>query len=241
MSNMVRKGGWITLGDSSIAELFCRSGVDFVVIDLEHSFTSIESAGEMIRVCDLLNVVSFARIPLHDKSNITRLLDAGCSGIISPMINTVQDAQILVDLCLYPPRGSRGVGLARAQRYGDAFDEYLHQRSKKTEIVVQIEHIDAVNNFEDISLVLGISGCFIGPYDLSCSLGEPGNFESSQFKEALEHVVHTAKKRGLTLGIHAVEPDINLVQQYTKDGFDFIACSTDFKLLHIGMRRLINE
>ena len=133
------------------------------------------------------------------------------------------------------------MGLARAQRYGDAFDEYLHQRSKETKIIAQIEHIVAVNNFEEISLVSGISGCFIGPYDLSCSLGEPGNFDSNQFKEALEHVIHTAKQRGLTLGIHAVEPDVKLIQHYIREGFDFIACSTDFKLLHIGMRRLLDE
>ena len=170
-------GSWITVGNNAIAEILANVGFDWLVVDLEHTTISLEQAGELIRTIELSGVTSLVRLTSNDENQIKRVMDAGAQGIIVPMVKNTKDATSAVAATRYPPQGNRGVGLARAQKYGASFKEYLDWQSDVNSgpvVVVQIEHIDAVNNLKQILNVDGVDAFIIGPYDLSCSMGIPG-------------------------------------------------------------------
>ena len=167
----VTVGSWLQLADLSLTEMMATAGFDWLTIDLEHTTTSLPQMGEMIRVGDLCGVPMMVRLSGHDPVQIKRALDAGARGVIAPMVNTPDEAARIVDAVYYPPRGSRGVGLSRAQTYGTGFDEYRAGPAQDMVVIAQIEHVDGVRNLEPILNVEGIDGFFVGPYDLSGSVG----------------------------------------------------------------------
>jgi 2-dehydro-3-deoxyglucarate aldolase len=140
----------------------------------------------------------------------------------------------------YPPLGFRGVGLARAQGYGANFDEYIKKANSDGLLIVQIEHIDAVKNIEEILSVEGIDGTFIGPYDLSMSLGVPGQLSHPSVLEAQDKVLKATLSHGLIAGIHLVHPDTaaNESKQTIAMGYRFIALGTDILFLGDSARAL---
>ena len=172
-------GSWITLAHPAIAEIMCKSGFDWLTVDLEHSVITIREAEELIRIIHLSNVSPFVRLTNNDENQIKRVMDAGAHGIIVPMVKTKSDAEKAIKYVKYPPLGIRGVGLARAQGYGSEFKEYNKWLKNEVKIIVQIEHVDSINNLNDIISLKHINGIFIGPYDLSASLGIPGDFENN--------------------------------------------------------------
>ena len=203
-------GSWITIGSSTIAEILSNAGYDWLVVDLEHTTISLDQAGELIRTISLSGVPSLVRLTNNDANQIKRVMDAGAEGIIVPMVNNEGDAIKAVAATRYPPLGVRGVGLARAQRYGAAFKEYLSWQEDKGSgpvVVVQIEHIDAVENLEKILNVDGVDAFIIGPYDLSCSMGIPGEFNNPKFKEIMNVIIKVGNKLNAISGLHVVEPD----------------------------------
>ena len=139
-SNHLTIGSWITLGHTAIAEIFAKAGYDWLVVDLEHSTISIEQAGELIRVIDLSGVAPLVRLTSNEPNQIKRVMDAGAHGIVVPMVNSPDDAVRAVEATRYAPKGVRGVGLARAQKYGAAFQEYLGWQKDGPVVIVQIEH-----------------------------------------------------------------------------------------------------
>jgi len=159
------------------------------------------------------------------------VLDAGAYGVIVPMVNSAKDAEKAVKAVKYPPVGSRGVGLARAQGYGFDFDEYAATINEESVVIVQMEHIDAVNNLDSIVSVEGIDGCIIGPYDLSGSLGVPGDFAHPQVLGALKTVEEICKKKKIALGMHIIQPDYKLVLEQISKGYTFLAFSLDILFL----------
>jgi 2-keto-3-deoxy-L-rhamnonate aldolase RhmA len=229
-------GSWLTLGNTGIAEIMANAGYDWLVVDLEHSVISIETAGDLIRVIDLCGVAPLVRLTSNDPDQIKRVMDAGAHGIVVPMVNSPEDAVRAVSSVHYAPSGTRGVGLARAQKYGVGFKEYLDWQKDSAVVIVQIEHRDALENLESIFSVPGVDGFIIGPYDLSCSMGIPGEFEKPEFKDALNTILETGKRSGLPAGIHIVEPDLEYLARAVADGYRFIAYSVDIRLLDVGAR-----
>ncbi len=229
-------GSWLTMPSLAISELMAKVGFDWLTIDLEHSSLSIEQAGEMIRIIDLAGVSPLVRLTSNDGNQIKRVMDSGAHGIIVPMVNTKGDAEQAVSSVYYPPKGIRGVGLARAQDYGIGFHEYRDWLEENAIIIVQIEHIDAVNNLKDILSVDGVDGYIIGPYDLSASLGVSGEFDHSSMIEAMNEIYRVATTLGKYGGIHIVEPDTDLLKQSVLEGFTFIAYSVDFRMLDVSAR-----
>ena len=229
-------GSWLTMPSLAISELMAKVGFDWLTIDLEHSSLSIEQAGEMIRIIDLAGVSPLVRLTSNDGNQIKRVMDSGAHGIIVPMVKTKGDAEQAVSSVYYPPKGIRGVGLARAQDYGIGFHEYRDWLEENAIIIVQIEHIDAVNNLEDILSVDGVDGYIIGPYDLSASLGVSGEFDHSSMIEAMNEIYRVATSLGKYGGIHIVEPDTNLLKQSVLEGFTFLAYSVDFRMLDVSAR-----
>ena len=236
-SRKLTLGSWITLGHPAIAEILAKAGFDWLVVDLEHSVISIDVAGELIRVIDLCGVAPLVRLTSNDPNQIKRVMDAGAHGIIVPMVNSAAEAARAVAATRYPPRGSRGVGLSQAQGYGVKFQEYLKWQSEGPVVIVQIEHKDAMNALEDILNIPGVDGFILGPYDLSCSLGIPGEFERPEYVSAVARILETGKRLRRPAGLHIVEPDPQLLEQAIQDGYTFIAYSVDFRMLDASARQ----
>jgi 2-keto-3-deoxy-L-rhamnonate aldolase RhmA len=229
-------GSWITLAHPTIAEIMANSGFDWLAVDLEHSVITIREAEELIRVIELAGVVPLVRLTSNNPDQIKRVMDAGSHGVIVPMVNSTEDAERAVQAVKYPVRGKRGIGLARAQGYGVKFKEYLEWQEKYSIVIVQIEHIDAVNNLESILSVDGVDGYIIGPYDLSGSMGIPGQFDHPKLLEAMERIKTVALKLNVTGGIHVVEPDALQLQQKINEGQKFIAYSVDIRMIDRACR-----
>ncbi|MEA3510349.1 MAG: aldolase/citrate lyase family protein [Actinomycetota bacterium] len=220
-------GSWLQLADPSLTEMMARAGFDWLTIDLEHTSTTMSQAADLIRIGDLAGVPMFARLAGHDPSQIKRILDAGASGIIAPMVNTPDQAKAIVDAAFYPPQGSRGVGLARAQSYGTGFETYRDQQANDIVVMVQIEHVDGVRNLESILSVEGVSGFFVGPYDLSGSLGRPGDFDHPAVTAALAEIERFVTPDGPVAGIHVVEPNVERLQEAIDRGYRFVSFASD--------------
>ncbi len=238
-------GSWITLGHPALGEIMAKAGFEWLAIDLEHSTISIREMADLIRTVDLCGASPLVRLYGNDSVLIKRALDAGAHGIIVPMINSAAEARLAVESCYYPPRGKRGVGLSRAQAYGPGFDSYRTWLDKELVVIAQIEHIDAVRSLEEILSVEGIDGFIVGPYDLSASLGVPGQFDHPQFLAAMEQIRTVSARSSVAKGIHIVEPDPAQLSQRVKEGFGFIAYGVDFRFLdhscRLGLAQLKKE
>lgn len=233
-------GAWQTLNHPSITEIFTSAGYDFLVVDMEHSSMTVRDAEDLIRAATLSQVPALVRLTSNDRDLAKRVMDSGATGIIVPMVNSREDAKRAVRSVYYPPKGDRGVGLARAQGFGTKFQSYWDWSGSETVVIVQIEHVDAVRNINEILGTEGVDGYILGPYDLSASLGMPGKFDSSPFKESVACVRAAAAKYKKTGGIHIVEPDLKLLKDSVADGFRFLAYSLDIRLIsqaaHAGIK-----
>jgi 2-keto-3-deoxy-L-rhamnonate aldolase RhmA len=232
-------GSWISISSPIVAEVMAQSGFDWLVIDIEHSVISISQVQNLIQIIELSGVTPLVRISENNSTLIKRCMDAGSHGIIVPMVNSKDDAIKAVNSIKYPPIGKRGVGLARAQKYGFGFEEYKKWVEKESIVIVQIEHIDAVNNFESIMAVDGVDGFIIGPYDLSASIGKPGDFECSEVKEALHQVEYLSKKLNIASGFHVINPSLDIIKSKINEGYTFIAISIDTIFLGNSCRDII--
>lgn len=240
-SNEVTIGSWITLAHPGIAEIMARAGFDWLTVDLEHSVITVKEAEELIRVVRLCNVPALVRLTSNDANQVKRVMDAGATGVIVPMVNTRADAERAVASLYYPPRGERGTGLARAQGYGSAFADYRAWLEREAVVIVMVEHITAVENLEAILAVDGIDGYIIGPYDLSASLGRPGDFDNPELADAIQRIRTVARKLKKAGGMHVVEPTAEKVRSYISDGFTFLAYSIDMRMLDVAARAGIAE
>lgn len=229
-------GSWVTLGHPGIAEILANAGYDWIVVDMEHSVIAIDTAGDMIRVIDLCGVAPLVRLTSNHPDQIKRLMDAGAHGIVVPMVNCADDAARAVAAVRYAPEGSRGVGLARAQGYGVGFKDYFEWQKHSSVVIVQIEHRSALDNLDAILTVPGVDGFIIGPYDLSCSMGIPGQFDHPDFIAALNRILEAGHRLGVPAGLHIVEPDTERLAQSIKQGYRFIAYSVDIRLIDVGAR-----
>lgn len=229
-------GSWLTIGHSGVAEIMAKAGFDWLALDMEHSVISISEAGSMIRVIDLCGLTPLVRLTSNDTNQIKRVMDSGAHGIIVPNVNSAEEAKAAVDAVYYPPRGHRGIGLARAQNYGHKPHLYREWLAENAVVIVQIEHIDAVDNMESILRVDGVDGYFVGPYDMTGSMGIIGEFEHPDFIKALERVQKIGEKVGKPGGIHVIEPNPDQLRERVEAGHRFLAYSVDFRMLDAACR-----
>jgi 2-dehydro-3-deoxyglucarate aldolase len=230
-NNQLTIGSWVTLGHQSIVEIMSSAGFDWLTLDLEHSVIELGQAQNLIAHIKNNGSAALVRVSKNEEVIIKRIMDAGADGIIVPMINSAEDAKQAVNFVKYPPVGKRGVGLARAQKYGTGFDDYKKWLNDESVVIAQIEHIDAVNNIETILDVKGIDGIMIGPYDLSGSMGFPGEYDREDVKAAIEKVEKACKEKKKPLGFHVIQPDHQLVKDKVAKGYTFLAFSLDFYFL----------
>ncbi len=230
-------GSWIQLGHPAVAEIMASAGFDWLAIDLEHSTITLHEAEDLIRVIDLKGVVPLVRLASNNAEQIKRIMDAGAHGVIVPMVKSQGEALAAVRAVKYPPQGERSIGLARAQGYGVDFARYFEWQRDQSLVVVQIEHIDAVNNLESILTVPGVDAYIVGPYDLSGSMGLPGEFQAPQFLEAMAQIRSVSEKLRVPGGLHIVEPDPQALKQCIDEGNRFIAYGVDTRMLDTACRK----
>lgn len=239
----VSLGGWLTIAHESVAEIIAAAGLDWVIVDMEHTAIDVSEALRLLMAIEGRGTVGLVRLAALDPARAKAALDSGAAGIVVPMIMTAQDAEAAVRSAKYPPRGTRGAGLARTHDYGPSFDEYFRRANDETLVVAQVEHIDAVERIDEIVAVSGLDGTFIGPYDLSASMGLAGQLGHPDVLSAVDRVVHATVGAGLAPGIHLVHPERipDELGGAIARGFRFIALGTDALLLGHGARRLASE
>jgi len=224
-------GSWLTIPHQSVVEILGSAGFEWLTIDIEHAAINIESVMNLIGHIQGNGMQALVRVSKNEEVVIKRVLDAGADGVIIPMIKNKEDAIQAVNFVKYPPLGKRGVGLNRAQRYGTSFDTYKDWVENEVVIIAQIEHIDAVHNLEDIFSVPGIDGIIVGPYDLSASMGYPGEYDREDVKDALDKIDQISKKLDKPLGFHIIDSNYSKTLEKIKKGYSFVAFSLDFFFL----------
>lgn len=234
-------GSWITIGDQIVAEIMANTGFDWLTIDMEHSAITLDIAQYLIQIIELSKCVPLVRVGENNPLIIKRVMDAGAHGVIVPMVNSREDAEKAVNAVKYPPKGFRGVGLARAQGYGFNFEEYKKWLNEDSIVIVQIEHIDAVKKIDEILTVDGVDGFIVGPYDISGSLGKPGEFGTEEFKSIMEKIVKAGIKHKKTAGFHVIPPDEKEVKKYIEIGYTFIGISLDTLILGTKCKEVLSK
>ena len=226
-NNLQTYGSWVTLAHPLIPEIMSAAGFDWLCIDMEHSSIELRDILPLIISIENNGMVPLVRVGENNGNLIKRVMDAGAYGVIVPNVNSSAEAIAAVNAVKYPPVGTRGVGLYRAQGYGKTFNEYLEWLEKESIVIIQIEHIDAVKKIDDIFSIPGIDGFIIGPYDLSGSLEKPGAFNDNDVINAIEIVLKSGKKHGITAGFHSVSSDPSEALLYKKKGFKLLGFSLD--------------
>lgn len=228
----------VSFSSPEAAEILSDVGFDWLFIDAEHTTLSSSDIQAIVgRISH--KVPSLVRLPAPEETPLKKALDLGAAGIIAPMVNSAEQAQQIVNWSRYSPAGNRGVGLGRAQGYGFAFDDYLAKANEEITVVVQAEHIDAVNSIEKIVQVPGVDAVLIGPYDLSASLKRIGEIDHPEVTGAIDHVTEVCKQHNMPLGIFGVTLDS--VKPYIEKGFTLITVGVDTVLLGHSARKLLGQ
>jgi 2-dehydro-3-deoxyglucarate aldolase len=220
-------GSWITIPHPLLPEILASAGFEWLVIDMEHSSIELGELLPLIISIEANSMVPLVRVGENNANLIKRVMDAGAYGVIVPNVCSSDAAEAAVNAVRYPPMGTRGVGLYRAQGFGREFEAYKKWLVEESLVIVQIEHITAVNNIDDIFSTSGIDAFIIGPYDLSGSLGKPGEFDDPEVTNALNMVMDAASRYNMPAGFHSVSSDPLEAQKRVKQGYSFLAFSID--------------
>lgn len=215
-----------------VGHILKASGCDFVLFDMEHSGFSIETVKQSIRYFEAAGVRMIVRVPSKDYDHIARVCDMGAEGIMLPMVNNAEEARRILDSIKYVPEGKRGVALGVAHdnyRNVGTVAERLTAANRRTTLFCQIETVDGVENADAMAAIDGVDCLWVGHFDLSASLGIPGDFGNKIFKDAIAKVAAATKKHGKALG--RLVPNVETGIEYNKLGFDFICYSGDVWIL----------
>jgi len=234
-------GSWITLGHPAIAEIMAKSGFDWLTVDMEHSAITLHQAQQLVQIIELAGCVPLVRVGENNPNSIKRAMDTGAHGVIVPSVNSKEDAVRAVHAVKYPPLGTRGVGLARAQGYGMEFEKYKEWLNKESVVVVQIESIQAVKNLRDILRVKGVDAFIVGPYDLSGSMGRPGDFNHPDMTAALKRIMKASERLQIPAGFHVIPPDVDALLAKIKEGYKFLAFSLDTLFLGQSCKKAVES
>jgi 2-keto-3-deoxy-L-rhamnonate aldolase RhmA len=236
LNREVTLGAWIQIGHPACGEILAHAGFDWVCVDLEHGAIDLETVTDIFRAIGSYDCVPVARVPMNDPMWIHRSLDAGARGLIIPMVKTADETESALREAKYPPRGVRGFGYSRANRHGADFEAYIRSANDDIAMIIQIEHQDAIANLEAILAVPGVDGLFIGPLDLSGSMGVTGQLDHPKMIAALERYRSACAATGKSAGLHIVRPDRDNIRRALDEGYTLIALGLDNVLLHEAAR-----
>ncbi|MEJ5357612.1 MAG: aldolase/citrate lyase family protein [Desulfobacterales bacterium] len=230
-------GAFLCLPSPETAEIFAESGFDWLILDTEHGPYDVLTAQRMLQAvggrCPCV-----VRVPSFEEVWIKKALDIGASGVLVPLVRTAAEAERVARACRYAPEGTRGMGGARAHRYGLGFREYVDAANRRVAVILQAEHIEAVRAIGEIVRVPGLDAVFVGPYDLSASLGKPGRIDDPEVVQAVQAVREAVLAAGLALGIYCADPQA--ARRYIAQGFRLIGFGTDLGHLVRSLRESLS-
>jgi 2-keto-3-deoxy-L-rhamnonate aldolase RhmA len=233
-------GAGISLTDSAVVEALAPA-IDFVWIDLEHTHLSYESVHNHLIAARAGNVAALVRVRGSDVPHIKPILDIGASGIIVPQVRSAEEVQAVVDACRYAPRGNRGFGPRRASGYGrDSGVAWMQSTNADLFVAVQIENSQALEALDEIVQIEGLDSIALGPYDLSISLGHPGDFSHPTVTGALDTIVTKARAAGKYVGTGMGAYAGNAIEAVTR-GVQWIQCGDDYGYMVAYADNLMNE
>ncbi|MCP4872117.1 MAG: 2,4-dihydroxyhept-2-ene-1,7-dioic acid aldolase [Proteobacteria bacterium] len=233
-------GGWAALGSPQAAEVLARAGYDWVAIDLEHTGISLDQASACIAAIRH-HCPALVRLPSADPVLAKRVLDCGAEGLIVPDVRDLATLTRMHAAMHYPPSGTRGVGLWRAQGWGADFDAYRTGWPERAVLVAQIESGDAMRNLRELLSFDGLDAAMVGPYDLSASLGTPGELDAPRVVQAVAEVRAVGRELNRAVGVHVVEPDPAALRRALDSGDQFVAYGVDFRFLDASARAGLAE
>jgi 4-hydroxy-2-oxoheptanedioate aldolase len=235
-------GTWLSLGSITAARFLARSGFAWLTVDLEHSLVDWETATHMFAAIADAGCIALARVPSCRHDHIKRVLDNGAHGIVVPMVCCREEAETAVAAALYPPVGNRSVGgSVHALNFRTSAAEYYARANDELLIVLQCEHIRAVENADAIFSVPGIDAIFVGPNDLAASMrgkdGRPPGAEAT--RDALRHVLETCRKHRVAAGLHCTSPEEALMR--IEEGWQFVAVGSELKMMLDGVGSVVRQ
>ncbi|MFT3798289.1 HpcH/HpaI aldolase family protein [Microbacterium sp.] len=230
-------GGWVCSGSPLAAEIMAGSGLDWLLIDGEHSPIGLESIVAILQAAAAYPVTPLVRVPAGDVVTIKQVLDAGAQNLLVPMVSSAAEARTVVEAVRYPPRGRRGVGsaLARSARW-NRVDDYLVNADAYVSLTVQIETADAVAHAAEIAGTDGVDAVFVGPSDLAASMGLLGQQTHPDVVAGVLRTFDAVHAAGKPVGVNAFDPAAT--QAYVDAGADFVAVGADVALLARGSEAL---
>jgi len=228
-------GTWLSLGSITASRFMARAGFAWLTVDIEHTLCGIETATHMFASIADAGCVPLARVPSNRHDHIKRVLDNGAMGIVVPMVNSREEAEAAVSACLYPPRGTRSVGgSVHALNFATTSADYFAKVDDEILIVLQCEHIDAVNRADEIFSVPGIDAIFVGPNDLAASMrgpkGEPPFGPATT--AAMKTILETCRKHKVAAGVHCFS-GAEVVARI-EEGWQFLAIGSELRMMLDG-------
>jgi len=234
LNGEILSGTFLNLGSSLTAEIAGQAGFDYAMIDLEHGAGDHGSLLAQLQAVEGTNAAAIVRVAWNDPARIKRILDLGPSGVMVPWVNNEEEARLAVAAMKYPPQGVRGVARSvRAARFGPGFEEYFSQANDHLLTIVQIETGSAIKNIDGVAAVEGVDVLFVGPTDLSVSLGVPKQFDQPELMTAYATVASAAKENGKAAGI--LVQTLQQLETVIDMGFTFISLSSDAGVLTKGL------
>lgn len=216
-------GTLVSLPSAEICELLANVGFDWLFIDAEHGAFNPQQAQGMLQAAAPTPCV--IRVPVGEAIWIKKALDIGAAGIIVPQVHTAEQAEKIIKHCKYSPEGDRGVGIGRAHKYGIEFERYLNNANNETAVILQAESKEAIDNIDEIVKLKGLDAILIGPYDLSASLGKPGEINDPTVQSAIDTVIRSCQNTGVSMGFFGISSEA--VLPYKEKGFTLLTVGVD--------------
>ncbi len=235
-------GCFVRYADPTLVEILGYYGWDYLLLDAEHGTLIPRDAENLARACELRNVTPIVRVPTNLPHEILRFMDVGMMGAQIPMINTKAEAQAAVNSIKFQPRGTRGLAGSRAANFGQtqpfSFGKYTAEANEETMVILQVETIQAVEALEEIIQVQDVDAIFIGPTDLSNSLGLPGEVNHPLVQETFDRIIETIKPTGIAIG--TLVPNLEAAIKWRERGAQYLMITME-AILAPACRNFIKE
>ena len=232
--------GWLQIPSSFSAEVMSNQGWDSITIDMQHGVIDYPSALQMLQAISTTDVTPLARVNWNEPGQIMKILDAGCYGVICPMVSNKSEAERFVQACLYPPKGYRSYGPIRGLIYGGS--DYGDHANNEILKLAMIETKEAIDKLDEIMTTPGLDGIYIGPADLSLAVGEEPGFdkpENTKVYKEITRILASAKERNLIAGIH--NGSVEYAQKMVSIGFNLVTVGADQRFMSSGAKAVIEK
>ena len=232
--------GWLQIPSSFSAEVMAHQGWDSLTIDMQHGVIDYPNALQMLQAISTTDVVPFARVNWNEPGQIMKILDAGCYGVICPMVSNRNEAEKFVQACMYPPKGYRSMGPIRGLIYGGS--DYGDHANDEIIKLAMIETKEAIGKLDEIMSTPGLDGIYIGPADLSLAIGQKPSFdnpEGTPAYEKIKNILDHAKKNNIAAGIHNTTPEY--AKKMIELGFKFVTIGNDQRYMSDGARAAVSK